>query len=104
MRTYRYRGHSVADPDTTYRDKAEIEEYKKTKDPIMVLERTLTAEGVLNENLIKQIDEAARAESETSAQYADASPFPTVEDIKKDVYWETDNPADRKSVGSLFFD
>ncbi len=104
VRTYRYRGHSVADPDTTYRDKAEIEEYKKTKDPIMVLERTLTAEGVLNEDLIKQIDEAARAESETSAQFADASPFPTVEDIKKDVYWEADNPADRKSVGSLFFD
>ncbi len=103
IRTYRYRGHSVADPDTTYRDKKEIEEYKATKDPIMTYERTLLAEGVLNETLIKQIDDAARAEAETSAQFAEQSPFPTVEDIKKDVYWEADNPADRKSVGTLFF-
>ncbi len=104
IRTYRYRGHSVADPDTTYREKKEIEEYKATKDPIMTYERLLVAEGVLNDDLIKQIDEAARAESEASAAYAEASPFPTVEDIKKDVYWEADNPADRKSAGSLFFD
>ena len=48
-------------------------------------------------------DEAARAEAETSAQFAEASPFPTVEDIQKDVYWEADNPADRKSQGTLFF-
>jgi pyruvate dehydrogenase E1 component alpha subunit len=104
IRTYRYRGHSVADPDTTYREKKEIEEYKANKDPIMTYERQLLAEGVLNEALIKQIDEAARAEAETSAQFAEQSPFPTVEDIKKHVYWEADNPADRKSVGSLFFD
>ena len=37
--TYRYRGHSVADPDKTYRDKEEIEEYKATKDPIMVFQQ-----------------------------------------------------------------
>jgi len=104
IRTYRYRGHSVADPDTTYREKKEIEEYKATKDPLMTYERTLVAEGVLNDVLIRQIDEAARAEAETSAQFAEQSPFPTVEDIKKHVYWEADNPADRKSVGSLFFD
>ncbi len=104
IRTYRYRGHSVADPDTTYREKKEIEEYKATKDPIMTYERALVAEGVLTAELIKQIDEAARAEAETSAQFAEQSPFPTAEDIKKDVYWEADNPADRKSVGTLFFD
>jgi pyruvate dehydrogenase E1 component alpha subunit len=104
VRTYRYRGHSVADPDTTYRDKAEIEEYKKTKDPIMVYERTLVNEGVLDAALIKQIDDSARAEAENAAQFAEASPFPTPDDIKKDVYWEADNPADRKSKGVLFFD
>jgi pyruvate dehydrogenase E1 component alpha subunit len=104
VRTYRYRGHSVADPDTTYRDKAEIEDYKRTKDPIMVFQAAMVKEGVLTEDLIKQIDDAARAEAETSAQFAEQSPFPTVDDIKKDVYWEIDNPADRKSQGSLFFD
>ncbi|HRG56024.1 MAG TPA: thiamine pyrophosphate-dependent enzyme, partial [Lacunisphaera sp.] len=103
MNTYRYRGHSVADPDTTYRDKQEIEAYKATKDPLMVFQHALLAEKVLTDDGIAKIDEAARAEAETSAQFAEASPFPTVEDIQKDVYWEADNPADRKSEGTLFF-
>jgi pyruvate dehydrogenase E1 component alpha subunit len=104
IRTYRYRGHSVADPDTTYRDKKEIESYKTTKDPLTVFQHSLLAEKVLTEELVTKIDDAARAEAETSAQFAEASPYPTVEDIKKDVYWEVDNPADRKSGGALFFD
>ena len=104
IRTYRYRGHSVADPDSTYRDKKEIEEYKATKDPLMYCQQQLLAEKILTEEIIVKIEESARAEAETSAQFAEASPFPTVEDIKKDVYWEIDNPADRKSQGALFFD
>jgi pyruvate dehydrogenase E1 component alpha subunit len=102
--TYRYRGHSVADPDNTYRVKAEIEEYRRTKDPIQVFQNTLTAEGVLTPALIEQIDQAARAEAESSAEFAEASPYPTAEDIQKDVYWEADHPAERKSQGRLFFD
>lgn len=101
--TYRYRGHSVADPDNTYRSKKEIEEYRRTKDPIQVFQNALVAEGVLNEELISQIDQAARAEAETAAEFAEASPFPTAEDIQKDVYWEADNPSERKSEGRLFF-
>ena len=102
--TYRYRGHSVADPDNTYRVKAEIEEYRRTKDPIQVFQNTLTAEGVLTPALIEQIDQAARAEAEASAEFAEASPYPTAEDIQKDVYWESDHPDQRKSQGRLFFD
>jgi pyruvate dehydrogenase E1 component alpha subunit len=104
IRTYRYRGHSVADPDNTYRSKNEVEEYRRTKDPIQVFQQQLVAEGVLNDATIEQIDTAARNEAETAAEFAEASPFPTVEDIQKDVYWEADNPSERKSEGRLFFD
>lgn len=104
IRTYRYRGHSVADPDNTYRNKVEIEEYRRTKDPLQVFQTLLVAEGVLNENIITEIDQAARAEADAAADFAEASPFPTVEDIQKDVYWEVDNPSERKSEGRLFFD
>ena len=103
IRTYRYRGHSVADPDNTYRAKNEIEEYRKTKDPIQVFQNILIAEGTLDETTAGQIDAAARAESDTSADFAEASPYPTVEDITKDVYWEEDNPAEKKSQGRMFF-
>jgi len=102
--TYRYRGHSVADPDKTYRDKAEIEEYQRTKDPITLFQKTLVDEGVLTDAVIEQIDTEARAEADAAAEFSEASPFPTVDDLQKDVYWETDNPDKRTSQGRLFFD
>ena len=104
IRTYRYRGHSVADPDSTYRSKAEIEEYRRTKDPIQVFQNSLLAEGVLTEPALEQIDSEARTEADVSADFAEASPYPTVGDIQSDVYWETDHPGERKSQGRLFFD
>ncbi|MEY4941063.1 MAG: hypothetical protein RIQ93_2798, partial [Verrucomicrobiota bacterium] len=102
--TYRYRGHSVADPDNTYRSKQEIEEYRKTKDPIQVFQQQLVTEGVLDDALIEKIDAAARAEADQAVEFAEISPFPTAGDIQSDVYWESDNPAERKSQGRLFFD
>ncbi len=102
--TYRYRGHSVADPDNTYRSKAEIEEYRRTKDPIQLFQNQLASEGILNDALIEKIDGEARTEAEGAAEFAEVSPYPTVDDIQKDVYWEADNPAERRSEGRLFFD
>jgi pyruvate dehydrogenase E1 component alpha subunit len=104
IKTYRYRGHSVSDPDKTYRDKAEIEEYRRTKDPIQLFQNTLVAEQALNDALIEKIDHEAKEEADTSAAFAEASPYPTVEDISKDVYWEEDNPSQKKSQGRIFFD
>ena len=102
--TYRYRGHSVADPDSTYRTKDEIENYRRTKDPLTLFHDTLAAEGVLADELAKEIDDAARAEAETAARFAEESPYPAVEDIQKDVYWEEDNPGQKRSQGRIFFD
>jgi pyruvate dehydrogenase E1 component alpha subunit len=104
IRTYRYRGHSVADPDKTYRTKEEIEAYRRSKDPIQVFQDSLLAEGVITAGMIERLDEEVAAEADLSAEFAAASPFPTVEDIQKDVYWEADHPAERKSQGRLFFD
>ncbi len=102
--TYRYRGHSVADPDSTYRTKDEIENYRRTKDPLTLFHDTLLAEGVLTEDTVKEIDAAARAEADRAAQYAEESPYPAVEDIRKDVYWEEDNPEHKRSQGRIFFE
>jgi len=66
--TYRYRGHSVADPDSTYRTKDEIENYRRTKDPLTLIHDTLVAEGVLTAELAKEIDTAARAEADRAAE------------------------------------
>ncbi|WP_084442582.1 pyruvate dehydrogenase (acetyl-transferring) E1 component subunit alpha [Termitidicoccus mucosus] len=103
IKTYRYRGHSVADPDKTYRNKAEIEEYQRTKDPITLFRTMLLAEGHLTDELVDKIDAEARSEADFAADFAEASPFPTADDIQRDVYWEADNPAQRVSGGRLFF-
>jgi pyruvate dehydrogenase E1 component alpha subunit len=103
IKTYRYRGHSVADPDKTYRNKAEIEEYQRTKDPITLFRAMLLAEGSLTAALVDKIDAEARSEADFAADFAEASPFPTVDDIQRDVYWEADNPSQRLSGGRLFF-
>lgn len=103
LRTYRYRGHSVSDPDATYRSKSEIEEYRKTKDPIFTFQQRLINEKVLTEAEAEKINQEARAEADASAAFAEASPWPTVEDIQHDVYWEADHPKERVSRGRLFF-
>jgi pyruvate dehydrogenase E1 component alpha subunit len=102
--TYRYRGHSVADPDSTYRTKDEIENYRRTKDPLTLFHDTLLAQGVLTEELAKEIDAAARAEADAATEFADQSPYPAAADILKDVYWEEDNPEHKQSQGRIFFD
>ena len=60
--------------------------------------------AVLDEARAGQIDSEARAEADLAADFAEASPFPTIEDITKDVYWEEDNPSEKKSSGRIFFE
>lgn len=102
--TYRYRGHSVADPDQTYRSKEEIEEYKKNKDPINLFKDKLLTEGVLTESQAQGIDKSAKEESDASAEFALASPFPDPTELMDHIYWESDHPEDKSSEGTLFFE
>ena len=105
MKTYRYRGHSVADANSEkYRTKEEIERYQQTMDPIAVFRSQLLEEGVLTEDAFKEIDKQAKDEAAEAARFAEESPFPETSAITDDVYWETDNPDQRTSRGALFFD
>jgi len=104
IRTYRYRGHSVADANhEKYRTKEEIEDYKKNKDPINVLKQQLLADGTLTEDLAKQIDQEKKDEAEASAKFADESPVAPRSEIQTDVYWEVDNDKEGKLKGTYFF-
>jgi pyruvate dehydrogenase E1 component alpha subunit len=102
--TYRYRGHSVADPDQTYRSKEEIEEYKKSKDPLNLFKEKLIEENVLSEEKALEIDKLAKDEANASAEFASASPYPDPSELMDDIYWETDNPDKRSSQGRIFFE
>ncbi len=101
--TYRYRGHSMSDPDKTYRTKDEIADYKNNQDPIMLFGSILIDEGIASEESLIDIKKESRKKAEASAKFADESPFPEIEDITKDVYWEEDNPEHKTSEGTMFF-
>jgi pyruvate dehydrogenase E1 component alpha subunit len=84
IQTYRYRGHSMSDPGT-YRTKEEVQEKRKT-DPLALFASILKEEGVLDDATMESIDEAAKAEAEESARFADESPWPPAEELGTDIY------------------
>lgn len=102
--TYRYYGHSVADANhKKYRTPEEIENYKQNHDPITVFERKLIAEGVLTAEVAKSINKSAVEEAAAAVKFADDSPAPTISDISKNVYWETDHETPASQIGRHFF-
>jgi pyruvate dehydrogenase E1 component alpha subunit len=82
--TYRYRGHSTADPEE-YREKEEVEEWRK-RDPIASFSERLIAEGVFSEDEVKSFDERAIATVDGAVEFADNSPFPDLDSLYDDVY------------------
>jgi len=102
--TYRYYGHSVADANAKkYRTPEEIEDYKKNHDPIVLWQRRLVEEGVFTDEIAKTIAKEAMDEAKAAAVFAEQSPPPTVADISKHVYWETDNNTEASKIGRHFF-
>jgi pyruvate dehydrogenase E1 component alpha subunit len=104
IRTYRYRGHSVADANhEKYRTKEEIETYKKNKDPINVLRKKLIADKTLTEASAKEIDQEKKVEADASAKFAEESPYPPRSELTNDVYWSVDNDTEQQLKGTYFF-
>jgi pyruvate dehydrogenase E1 component alpha subunit len=84
FQTYRYRAHSMFDPDL-YRDKAEIEEWKR-QGPIHNLTNRLKAEGRLTEARFLEMDAAAVQEVEAAVAFAEAGTWEPVEHLLRDVH------------------
>ena len=82
--TYRYRGHSMADPEE-YRTKDEVEEWRG-RDPIVTFPERLTEEGVLGEDDVKRMDEEAMKAVDEAVEFADKSPFPDLASLYDDIY------------------
>lgn len=86
FRTYRFRAHSMFDPQL-YRDKQEVEEWKK-RDPIPMFEARLREGGMLADDDLKRIEEDAAAEIDQAVQFAEAGTWEAVEELTKFVYSE----------------
>jgi len=86
MKTYRYRGHSMSDP-AKYRTREEVDEVKKTRDPIDHLREKMEKAGVSADEL-KAIDAEAKKIVTDAAEYARAAPEPDPAELYTDVYAE----------------
>ncbi|TVQ02875.1 MAG: pyruvate dehydrogenase (acetyl-transferring) E1 component subunit alpha [Balneolaceae bacterium] len=84
IRTYRYRGHSMSDPQK-YRTKQELEEYQKT-DPVERMKTYILDEKILKEKELESIQEEIEQEVLESIDFAEKSPFPEPEELYEDMF------------------
>jgi pyruvate dehydrogenase E1 component alpha subunit len=82
-RTYRFRAHSMFDPEL-YRDKAEVSEWKK-RCPIERFRNWAVPAGILHEADVMEIESAVAAEVEAAVAFAEEAPWEPVEDLLRDV-------------------
>ena len=90
MKTYRYRGHSVSDPQK-YRTKDEVEEYKD-QDPITKVRKTILENNYATEADLLVIDDKINSIVEGSVKFAEDSPWPDDSEVYKDVYIDQNYP------------
>ncbi|AKK27321.1 pyruvate dehydrogenase (acetyl-transferring) E1 component subunit alpha [Mycobacterium sp. EPa45] len=83
FRTYRFRAHSMFDPEL-YRAKDEVEEWRK-RDPIRMFSDKHLQEGHITAEDIAAIEAAADREVAEAAAFADAGTWESVEDLERDV-------------------
>lgn len=92
--TYRYGGHSMSDPGTTYRTREEIQRMRSTNDPIAGLKQKILDWEITTEEELKKIDKEARAHvnEEVAAAEAMAAPEAKPEILFEDIYVRGSEP------------
>ncbi len=84
--TYRYRGHSMGDPER-YRQKDEVLKWEE-EDPIGIYRKYLTSKKIASAKALNEIDTQAEEEIKQAVEFAESSPEPAPEELFTDVYVE----------------
>jgi pyruvate dehydrogenase E1 component alpha subunit len=82
--TYRYHGHSAADPEV-YREKEEVEEWRE-KDPVKTFRDRLLSEDMLSEDDVDELRERVERRVTEAVEFADASPEPDLDSLYDHLY------------------
>jgi pyruvate dehydrogenase E1 component alpha subunit len=90
IKTYRYKGHSISDPQK-YRTKEEVEEYK-SKDPITALLNNMKTSGFATDQEINAINQRVEQAVTESVKFAEESPWPSDDEVLKDIYVDKNYP------------
>jgi len=84
--TYRYRGHSMGDPER-YRQSEEVKKWQEN-DPIGIYRAYLTKEKIATKKELDAIDAQVGEEVQAAVQFAESSPEPALEELFADIYVE----------------
>lgn len=90
MKTYRYKGHSMSDAQT-YRTKEEVSKFK-LKDPIETVLATIKKNKWASEADIEATEKRVNDIVDESVKFGEESPYPTIDELYKDVYVQEDYP------------
>ena len=90
IRTYRYKGHSMSDPQK-YRSKEEVAEWMSV-DPIQHCLNVIKDNEWMSEKEIEDVSTWVKKEVDESIEFAENSPYPSGEELYEDVYKEEDYP------------
>lgn len=88
--TYRYHGHSMSDPGTTYRTREEVGSVRQSRDPIDYVKKALMDNNFATEAEIKDIEKKIRDDVQQALVRAKAGSFPPPENLYSNVYATTD--------------
>lgn len=86
IETYRFRGHSMGDPER-YRKQDEVHEWQ-TNDPIGIFRQELLDQQIVGEEELNQMDTRARQDADEAVQFAENSPEPAAEALFEHIYVE----------------
>eukprot|EP00611_Tribonema_gayanum_P021091 TRINITY_DN3986_c0_g1_i1.p1 TRINITY_DN3986_c0_g1~~TRINITY_DN3986_c0_g1_i1.p1 ORF type:complete len:440 (+),score=184.20 TRINITY_DN3986_c0_g1_i1:94-1320(+) len=112
--TYRYHGHSMSDPGTTYRNRDEIASMRTARDPIEYVKNLLVQHNLADPQELKNIEKDIRKEVQDALKAAKNGSIPKFEELYKDIYiGGEDNskivypayirmPDRAKSIGSIY--
>ena len=84
--TFRYRGHSMADPEA-YRNRGETERWREL-DPIITFRKKLTEDGVIDDGAFETLEAEIEEVVNDAVRYAEESPVPQLEELYRHVYKE----------------
>ncbi|KAF8399356.1 hypothetical protein HHK36_015221 [Tetracentron sinense] len=86
MDTYRYHGHSMSDPGSTYRTRDEISGVRQERDPVERIRKLVLSHELATEKELKEIEKEIRKQVDEAIAQAKESPMPDPSELFTNVY------------------
>jgi len=87
VETYRFRGHSMGDPER-YRTSEEVKRWQNDEDPLGIYHKYLVDNKISSTEELDGLEKAAEQEVQSGVQFAESSPEPSAEELYKNLYVE----------------